>query len=260
MSEEKKNEAPAAVEDGGKKAKKAEKTKKPRNKKKTWTVVGIVVVVLVICGIGAWNWHNTPGFCGTVCHYSMNSYVETYDQQANAQGVDKYGNAVSNTNAMLAVSHQSDEDGNLACLNCHVPSVSQQMGEVQETLTGDYYVAKRSDGSGDAALKEVDSNALIANAGGIENNGDAFCLRSGCHVTESGEVYTRDTLTELTKDMKFNPHRWTHGNFQCTDCHKSHRASVFYCTRCHADAYDSMPEGWVSWDESEQITQAAYGE
>lgn len=253
MSEEIKDDAAARPAEGSDPQGTA---KKPRNPKKTWTVVGVIVVVLVIAGIGAWNWHNTPGFCGTVCHYSMSSYVETYNQQANAAGIDKYGNAVSNTNAMLAVSHQSDEAGKLACLSCHVPSVSQQLGEVQETITGDYYVVQRADAADYAALEEVDSNALIANAGGTENTGDEFCLKSGCHVTESGEDYTRDTLTELTSDMAFNPHRWTHGNFQCTDCHKSHRASVFYCTRCHNDAYDSMPEGWVSYQESQQIVSA----
>lgn len=41
-------------------------------KHKALSIVGIVVVVLVIAGIGAFAWHNTPGFCGTVCHDTMN--------------------------------------------------------------------------------------------------------------------------------------------------------------------------------------------
>ena len=76
---------------------------------------------------------------------------------------------------------------------------------------------------------------------------NAFCLRSGCHDL------TRDDLTEKTADMAFNPHRWQHEEFECSDCHKSHCASVLYCTKCHTDAVAGLPEGWVTYGESEQI-------
>lgn len=245
MSEEEKKEQTAEAKDNP-------QPKAKKSHKKAWTVVGVIVVVLVIAGVGVWNWHSTPGFCGTVCHKSMNAYTQTYNQEAGAQGTDKYGNEVSNTNAMLVVSHQSQ---GLRCLDCHVPSISQQLGEVKETMTGNYYVVQRADGNG-VALEEVDSNALIENAGGTPNTGDTFCLRDGCHDFLTMQDDPRAALTDLTSSMDFNPHRWTHGNIQCTDCHKSHRASVFYCTRCHNDAYDSIPDGWVSYDESQQILEA----
>ena len=243
MSEDTKTPVSPAVE--------AESTPAPKKPRKKLAIVGIVVVVIAAFGIGFWVWHETPGFCGTMCHESMNAYVGTFEQQAHQAGMDKYGNAVSNTDAMLAVSHQDD---NLECLDCHVPSLSQQIGEVGETLTGDYYVVSRANGDG-AAIREVGTDELIANAGGTPNTGDSFCLRSGCHVTENGEVYTRDTLTELTADMDFNPHDWKHGRIECSDCHKSHRASVLYCTRCHYDAADSVPDGWITFEESQQLLE-----
>ena len=244
MSEELKTSANPAPE--------AASAPAPKKSRKKLAIVGVVVVIIAVLGVGFWVWHETPGFCGTMCHESMNSYVGTFDQQAGQTGVDKYGNAVSNTNAMLAVSHKDD---GIECLDCHVPSLSQQLGEVQETLTGDYYVVARADGNG-MAIREVGTDELIENAGGTPNTGDSFCLRSGCHVTESGEVYTRQTLTELTADRDFNPHDWKHGQIECSDCHKSHRASVLYCTRCHYDALDAVPEGWVTFEESQQILEA----
>ena len=37
----------------------------------------------------------------------MDEYLETYEQEPGTTGVDKWGNEVSNTNAMLAVSHKA---------------------------------------------------------------------------------------------------------------------------------------------------------
>ena len=253
MSEDMKTpETPAAETEQTGQAEQATQQPAPKRGRKKLAIVGIVVVVIAAIGVGFWVWHETPGFCGTMCHESMNAYVATYEQAANSTGADKYGNAVSNTDAMLAVSHKGH---NLACLSCHVPSLSQQLGEVQETLTGDYYVVNRADGNG-VALREVGDEELIVNAGGKSGVGDTFCLRSGCHVTASGEVYTRETLTELTSDMEFNPHNWKHGQIECSDCHKSHRASVFYCTRCHYDALGSVPDGWVTFEEGQQILES----
>lgn len=227
--------------------------KKSRKKGIIWGTVAVVVVAAVI---GMWAWHNTPGFCGTMCHNSMNAYLATYNQDAGVAGTDKYGNAVSDTDAMLVVSHKTE---GLACLDCHVPTLSQQIGEAWETVTGNYYVVNRADGNG-VALIEVGDEDLVVNSGGTPGTGDSFCLRSGCHVTASGEVYTRETLTELTADLAFNPHDWEHGYPECSECHKSHRASVLYCTRCHYDAYQILPDGWVTYDESVQILQATLAE
>lgn len=42
-----------------------------------------------------------------------------------------------------------------------------------------------------------------------------------------------------------------HEELECTTCHKAHRASVMYCTQCHAQA--EVPEGWLSMAESNNL-------
>ena len=80
----------------------------PKKKGKKWPiVVGVVVVVLIAAGAGFWVWHEQPSFCAAICHTPMDEYLETYEQEPGTTGVDKWGNEVSNTNAMLAVSHLS---------------------------------------------------------------------------------------------------------------------------------------------------------
>ena len=93
----------------------APKQKLPKNKK--LTIVGVVVVVIVVAGMGFWTWHNSPSFCSAFCHTPMDSYVETYNQQADAPGTDKWGNEVSNSSAMLVVSHKEAGQNCLSCGN-----------------------------------------------------------------------------------------------------------------------------------------------
>ena len=215
--------------------------RKKRNKVK---IAGIVAAIIVVVGAGFWVWHNTPGFCNAFCHTSMNDYVESYAQKADQPGKDKWGNEVANTKAMLAVSHGGNGKG---CLDCHEPVLSQQLGEVGQTLTGDYEVP----------LSERSTEQLMVNSAHAAGTGDQFCLKSGCHVNAEGSVMTRADLTAATADMEWNPHSWRHGAQECGDCHKSHRASVLLCTECHFQAYGSMPEGWVDYATGKQIEEAA---
>lgn len=213
-------------------------------KSKKTLIAGIVVAVVVLAGIGFWTWHNTPGFCG-VCHTPMSTYVATYEAQPNAQATDKWGNDVTNSNAMLVVTHK---EAGVECLSCHVPSITQQIGEVTETITGDYYYP----------LSEASITALQENSGQDSSDEAAFCLKSGCHVDASGtEISTREDLMKATADKTFNPHSNHHGEANCSDCHKSHRASVMQCTQCHNDAAASMPESWVDYKTGKQIAESA---
>ena len=212
----------------------SKKSKKP-------LIAGIVVAVVVLAGIGFWTWHNTPGFCG-VCHTPMSTYVATYEAQPNAQATDKWGNDVTNSNAMLVVTHK---EAGVECLSCHVPSITQQIGEVTETITGDYYYP----------LSEASITALQENSGQDSSDEAAFCLKSGCHVNSEGQALTKADLTEMTSDMVRNPHSWHHDKYTCSDCHKSHRASVLICTDCHADAESEVPDGWVDAKTGKQIEE-----
>ena len=179
----------------------------PRTRK--WPiVVGVVVVVLIAAGAGFWVWHEQPSFCAAICHTPMDEYLETYEQEAGTAGVDKWGNEVANTNAMLAVSHKAQGKD---CMACHVPTLSEQMSEGMNWVTGNYVYP----------LEERDT----------------------------------EMLTEATSGMEFNPHKAQHGEIECSECHKAHRASVMYCTQCHSEA--EVPEGWLTVAEANKLSTAA---
>lgn len=80
----------------------------------------------------------------------------------------------------------------------------------------------------------------------ILRQADELCLNESCHHL------ARDDLYELTAGMgTYNPHWAPHEELECTTCHKAHRASVMYCTQCHAQT--EVPEGWLSMAESNNL-------
>lgn len=206
----------------------------PKKKRKKGIIVGAVAVVVVAAGAGFWAWHETPGFCASVCHYSMDAYLDTYEQQAGVAGFDKYGNDVSDTNALMAVSHKAS---GAECLDCHVPVLAEQVGEAVEWVTGNYEVVGANTRNGYALASR--SFAELTAARGSEP--EEFCLNESCHNI------TREELTEATSDLSRNPHETHHGEIDCGTCHKGHAASVMYCSQCHDDA--ALPSGWLTWDE-----------
>ena len=64
---------------------------------------------------------------------------------------------------------------------------------------------------------------------------------------------TREELTEKTADREFNPHVMQHDNYDCSTCHKAHRASIYYCTKCHSEAADDLPAGWLTMKDAEKL-------
>ena len=66
---------------------------------------------------------------------------------------------------------------------------------------------------------------------------------------------TRDDLVDKTSCMKRNPHVQEHGEVACSECHKAHRASTVYCSKCHSDA--TIPDGWISYKEAEALEPTA---
>lgn len=205
--------------------------KKSSAKKRVGIVCGVIAVIVAIAGFGMWTWHDDPSFCGTVCHTPMASYLETYDQKPNTEGVDKYGNPVSNTSAMLAVQHGAM---GFDCLTCHKPTLGQQISEGTKWLTGNY-------------TYPLDERSVAELGEPTGMGSDEMCLNESCHNM------TRDDLYNLTADEEnlYNPHWSHHETLDCGTCHKAHGQSVLYCTQCHTQA--PVPEGWLSMGEYNEM-------
>lgn len=234
MAEEQmKNEATVAESEA---TEKAEKGKKKRFTKKVgrfyqWQVVtAVLVVVVAIGGIGFWNFHNTPEFCDFLCHNPQDPYNPTYYSEPGQPATDKWGNQVADASGMLSATHRAYADAN--CLSCHEPTLQEQMTEGIEWVTGNFYnpLSERS----------LDNLQRWHNV-----EGTTFCLNESCHNMAKSD------LTDATANLERNPHSWHHSEYTCSDCHKSHRASVMVCTQCHDDA--QVPTGWLSYDESTQL-------
>lgn len=183
-----------------------------KKKLMTWGIVAAVAVVVVVGGL---VWHSQPSFCGSVCHTPMATYVEGYE---------------SGDDALLVATHAA---AGKECLDCHEPTISQQVMEGTHWITGNYALG---------------SNGKLASRGD-ELATAASCLAAGCHDM------TRQELTEKTADLAFNPHDDSqpgHSDVACASCHSMHGESVMYCTRCHSEALASAPDGWLTFSETAQ--------
>ena len=218
--------------------KKPKKPKKPLDKKKLGIIVGVVVVVLAVGGIGFWNFHNTPQFCDFLCHNPQDPYNPTYYAEPGQSATDKWGNEVKDASGMMAAVHRVEADAN--CLSCHEPTLAEQIVEGLEWGTGSFR----------NPLSERSLTNLVRWHDGMD--GTEFCLNSACHDL------TKSDLTEKTSYMSRNVHSWHHNEYTCSDCHKSHRASVLVCSQCHSDY--TLPEGWITYDEAQELetTYIAY--
>ena len=138
-------------------------------------------MVIIIAGVGFWNYHEQPRFYAT-CHI-MQPYLESWESFP-----------------FLAHAHAEE---NVTCLECHEPTIQQQVDELIKFVTKDY----------ENPLKERKFD-------------QEWCLR--CHEHGSYEE-----LIERTKDLTRNPHDSHYGEMECRICHKVHRASEDYCAQCH---------------------------
>ena len=222
----------------------------PKKSKKKLAIIGGVVAVIVVAGAGLWVWHEQPEFCNAICHTPMDAYGMTYLEG----NVDKYGNELSENEAlaMMAFNHKTNADAR--CMSCHLPVLSQQIGEATEWISGSYELAGENK-LGQGLLEERSLDEL-AEGIGLES-GDAFCLREGCHVNDDGSVMTRADLIAKTAGLseKYNPHKEQHGEVACGECHKGHSQSVNYCSQCHAGEAP-IPEGWLSYSEAQKKAKA----
>ena len=249
MSEELKTDMPEQAEEPAK----GKKKKKPVNKKKLGIVAVVIVAIIAVAGVGFWKWHETPSFCAAFCH-NMDQYLDGYMQEQDTTGTDKWGNEVSNTNAMMAVLHKSNDTtskSEIVCLDCHHAVIGEQMTEGVEFVTGNYY----------DPLDERVGGDLTA---WWNEDEDRFCSNENCHVVLQGAdgKVDRDKLEGMTaaKYGKYNPHSQHHESMElsCTECHKGHRASVLVCTGCHTDGEFTLPDGWVTYQQSEELVNAEF--
>lgn len=227
------NETPEAVEASTRSIAK-------KSRKKIGVIVGVIAVVLVAAGASLWVWHEQPSFCGAICHTPMDNYLATYEAEPGQPTTDKWDNEVADASSMLAPVHRT-EDG-ATCLTCHEPVMSQQISEGLNWVSGNYMFP----------LNERTTDQIGEPVG---KNSDELCLNESCHhVTDDGtELKTRDDLIAATANMgTYNPHEAHHMELECGTCHKAHRASVNYCTQCHATA--EVPEGWISMSQANEYT------
>lgn len=213
---------------------------KKRFGKKGRITLGVVLTVVVVAVIGLFVWHEQPSFCNAVCHIPMDPYLPTYESDPGQPALDKWGNEVSDASGMLAATHRAK--ANVDCMGCHVPTVGEQVSEGMSWISGNYEVY--SMGSYANVLQERTLSELTG-ARGIP--GEGFCLNSSCHNMK------REHLERLTVDMEFNPHVSQHETMDCDTCHKAHRQSVMYCTKCHVEAESSIPEGWLSYKDAQAL-------
>ena len=166
--------------------------------KKRVVVIAVLLGVVVLGGVGAvgfWQYHEQPEFCGT-CHI-MDPYLESWQ-------ASDYG----------AASHA--EQG-VACLDCHEPTLQQQMDELVMYVQGDFTVP----------LEEREF--------GVE-----FCF--DCHETNEHTSY--EEVMQLTADLESNPHDSHLGEMECATCHKMHGPSEDYCAQCHEPVATGV--GWTT--------------
>ena len=166
--------------------------------RKRTVVIAVLLGVVVLGGVGAvgmWQYHEQPEFCGT-CHI-MDPYLESWQSS-------DYG----------AAAHA--EQG-VACLDCHEPTLQQQMDELVMYVQGDFTVP----------LEEREFPV-------------EFCF--DCH--EANEHTGYEEVIQRTAGLEINPHDSHLGEMDCATCHRMHNPSEDYCAQCHEPV--ATGAGWTT--------------
>ena len=218
---------------------KDEKPKKTKKKRGVGFKILMVVVIIIVViagggGIAYGVFHNNPGFCNFICHVPMDPYVASYQENKSINS------AQQNSTALLSVTIHKDSDQKITCLQCHQDGISAQLQEGMAWISGNYSLP-------------LDMKVVYRQPkeGTNERNGEAFCLRAGCHEGISDLA----TLKKSTADRERNPHDNHNGNLNCYVCHQTHELSVLYCTQCHTDV--EIPDGWLTYKEWDDLNRAA---
>ncbi len=161
---------------------------------KKWVVLIVVLLVVVLIGgvggVAFWEYHKQPQFCAT-CHI-MEPYLESWE-------ASEWG----------AYAHAEYD---ITCLDCHVPTLEQQVHELVVYVKGDYQIPLR----------------------------EMRYPKESCY--ECHEHGTYQQIVEMTADLEetvgANPHASHYGDLECRLCHKMHKESVDYCAQCHAWGFE----------------------
>ncbi len=204
---------------------------------KAYVTLGVSVVIILLAACGFTVLHEQPSFCNAICHAPQDPINATYEGNSGEAGVDKWGNPVEDMGDLLVVAHK--ENGDMVCLDCHEATMGQQVTEGVLWISGNY----------DYPLDErtlTDLNHYVK-----ADDPNEFCLNESCHNM------TYEDLAKTTESYgEYNPHitEDRHQELECGDCHKAHRQSVNACSRCHDDGEITIPDGWLSYEESVALT------
>jgi flagellar basal body-associated protein FliL len=217
---------------------------KPRKKGKGKIVLIAIAIVLVV-GIGGaagvyFGFHDKPGFCNAICHTPMDPYVVSYNEGTSVLEIQAAAQQAGEGDPiLLSVTLHKESSQQLNCLDCHVPSMEEQVTEGIKWITGDYTVPLEPLLVVPGTPKEGQKSA------------QEFCLRAECHEGAT----SIDELKASTADQTRNPHNSHLGDQACTNCHQVHTQSVMLCTQCHADA--TVPDGWLTYAEQQRQQKEA---
>ncbi len=195
----------------------------PRPGRRVWPVImSIIVVIGVVVLVGFLHWHEEPTFCSTVCHSTMQTYIDGYYSEDPA----------------LEVTAHADAD--VTCLGCH------------------WSQAKMLDLVNEVILYATDSYESPLPDKGEEFINDEFC--GACHDGETAPT-KEETTADWAQDPHNIPdgvsmHETV--SMECYDCHSMHNASTMVCAECHDDV--TVPDGWqVTVNETKASTAETYG-
>lgn len=191
--------------DGWREAEAEGASKLSKKRRRLPIVLGVVAVVVAIAGVGAYVWHEQPGFCGAVCHDTMGPYLETYE-----------------SSAFLVHNHA---EAGVTCLDCHEAELSTQLQELQTQISGNYRTPlAKMETDDEFCLREgchtresiVEAGEKVTFGDGTSVNPHSITFSSNYGSTESPHSVPGETIA-------------------CSTCHSSHRksAKLDYCYGCH---------------------------
>jgi uncharacterized protein with FMN-binding domain len=190
-------------------------------KKKHWPIVISVLAIIVIAVFVAFlHWHEQPTFCSTMCHTTMQKYVDGY---------------YSEDPSLEVTAHQQAD---VTCLGCH------------------WTQAKMMDLVNELVLYATDSfTDPLPNS--TEFVTDEFC--GACHDGVTAQT-KEEATEGWAYDPHNIPEISMHEGIECGSCHSVHKQSTWVCGSCHEDSTSLAPTYWaVEENETMAAVAETYG-